>query len=728
MHVATLRATLALAPVMACLIAADALAGARNRPPEVDLDGMPPCAAGALARADLAAALAADPAAAMRDPGESFLYVPGFDPATWSGSLKRFRLTAAADGTVRVAERADWDAGAILTGQHASPPQPRPEARRMFAGRRLPSGGLAASPFTWEALDAVQRELLDRPPARDPAERAPADGLGPRRLAWLRGHRGDEAGQAQGQLRRRDRVLGDIVNSLPVHAGPPALRTGGPGYAEFRARHRQRHPVVYVGANDGMLHAFDAGSGIELFAYLPAALLAHVGRLADPAYRHRAYVDGPVAVADARVGADWRTLLVAGFGAGAQGVFALDVTDPGAVDAGAALWEFTDEDDADIGNVVGMPLILPFRGGSRERPSPRHAVVVSGGLNGYRDDGARRHNPDAPGALFLLAPDKPRDAPWRHGENYLKVLTPPGEPGMPNGLGPPGVVVEGDGTVRRLYAGDLQGNLWRIDVQAPASTEARRLPRLSAPQLLFVARDASGLRQPITVAPRTAHAPGGGILVLFGTGRLFDADDLARTQRGAQTFYAILDTPDATRVGGRAELAPRKVTISADGRVVIAGDDYTPGDASGRRGWYLDFPDSAATGERSLSAARVAHGRVHVGTLLPGRDACTAAGARQYTLDVLTGLPADGMPAAVTVVGAVAGTPIVFETAPASAGPRDATGRRMVRRQIALAGVGIDGKPLPPGPAGAVTVPAGRFGWREIANWKELRDAAARQP
>jgi type IV pilus assembly protein PilY1 len=127
-------------------------------------------------------------------------------------------------------------------------------------------------------------------------------------------------------------VLGDIVNSAPVYVGGP---TGeyrdtmeSTRYSTYAAGRAGQTPTIYVGANDGMLHAFNASTGNELFAYVPWAVRNKLTSLTTNPYVHLVTVDGSPSVGDVHVGGGWRTMLVSGMNAGAAGLYALDITNP----------------------------------------------------------------------------------------------------------------------------------------------------------------------------------------------------------------------------------------------------------------------------------------------------------------------------------------------------------------------------------------------------------------
>src|SRR5471032_2216103 len=291
-----------------------------------------------------------------------------------------------------------WDAGDILTGGAGRPAKPAPESRFIYTLKT--DGSNATIPFLWPDLSDAQRALLNMAPF---VAKKKSDGLGAQRVAFLRGDRSLEGAP----FRRRVSVLGDSVHSAPVYVGVASAAVQGLGYAAFYARSKLRRAAVYLGANDGMLHAFDVVDGSELFAYIPDALIATLNDLTSPAYVHQAYVDGLASAAEAQVNGVWKTVLVSGMGGGAQGVFALDVSDPQQFAAGSgALWEFTDRDDPDMGNVVGLPQIAQFRAGAS---GMRYFAVVGIVIEPAGDDGEIAHagrTRAGNGALFLLALDK----------------------------------------------------------------------------------------------------------------------------------------------------------------------------------------------------------------------------------------------------------------------------------------------------------------------------------
>ena len=158
-------------------------------------------------------------------------------------------------------------------------------------------------------------------------------------------------------------MLGDLVGSRPVYVRDPRRSYGDPitpSYFDFKNLHAKRQPVVYIGGNDGMLHAFNATTGDEMWAFVPRTVLPRLYKLAETAYgsSHEFYVDGSPTVGDALISGQWRTILVGGFGAGGRGFYALDITDPASP---APLWEICTSStlcsivDADLRIVIRQP-------------------------------------------------------------------------------------------------------------------------------------------------------------------------------------------------------------------------------------------------------------------------------------------------------------------------------------------------------------------------------------
>lgn len=656
------------------------------------------------------------------------IYQTAFNPQTWSGSLKKYHLGFdAIEGAIQIASTAEWDAADILTGLAQTAAKPAPEARHIYTSMLAANQSSLTIPFLWSHLSLVQKALLNTSPVN-----GSTDQLGEKRLDYLSGVRQYELGNAGGIFRSRDRILGAIVHGVPVFVGAPSTSLQGSDYQAFYDVNKGRRSAVYVGAADGMLHAFDGINGEELFAYIPQALFKNLNGLTLLNGVYRPYVDGAIAVAEARVGNQWKTILVSGLGGGAQGVFALDVTNPDQFGKGlGALWEFTDADDVDIGNVVAAPLIAKFKVKVvKGVASYRDFAVVASGVNSYRDDGAEKFNPQAPGALFLLALDKAKSEPWKLGANYFKFLIPNADKNLANGLIAPSMTLSEDGAVSYIYSGDLQGNIWRFDFNAGAPW-ANALGSVSA-KPLFIAMDQAGNKQAITQKIQVVYAPNGAYLLLFGTGKFMEAADMDVARFKTQSFYGVLDTLDEKTVT-RSQLLERKLVpaSSNENALEISGSVIKYGlPTNGDKGWYFDFLDSNKTGERSVSSALVSDGSLFFNTLIPSKDPCHPHGGRSYVLNTLTGLPAYANLSAYLISASLLNTPTVMAIT-SGLSDRDGTGKRRVKKKLEVLDPVVSEKsgttsPLPK-PATETTTISGRLSWREIVNWVELRTSAIKK-
>jgi type IV pilus assembly protein PilY1 len=448
----------------------------------------------------------------------------------------------------------------------------------------------AGMPFAWSALDDEQRRRL-------------GGEQGESLVDYLRGSRLQERREPDSALpfRLRASRLGDIVGSRPVYSWHDPQPYGelpkplGTGYREFLAGelYQQRAPLVAVGANDGMLHGFDARDGRELFAYVPAAVLGQLHELADPGYAHRYYVDGSPTVGNAWVGGEWRTLLVGSTGAGGNSLFALDVSDPGRVQPGSVLWEFS---HPDLGYTLGRPSLMALGSG-------RFVVAVS---SGARDPESRG------GDIWLL------DA----GDGHLLKRIHLPEAGD---LGPVTAISSMGGvTANRLYVGDSLGNLWRVDLLGDVGGDSAIPPSLAG-KPLFRALAPDGKPQVISASVAAALDRSGQVRVLFGTGRFYRVGDDEPSAK-TESLYGVID--DGRALVGRSEMLP------------VPGKD-------GARGWYLDLP---ADGWRVVEQPQVRDGRLVLFNLIaPGEDPCSDPLAHAWVvLDIGSGERlAGGLPSAV---------------------------------------------------------------------------------
>ncbi len=423
---------------------------------------------------------------------------------------------------------------------------------------------------------------------------------------YLRGNRTKE--QPGGTLRTRAGVLPAFVNSQLVYVGPPnqtaffgkASFTGASQYESYANSKKNRTPTIYIAGNNGMLHAFDANTGIETYAFLPNFSIMHPSESAtqktlklytdpkyglnDPAdsdwetYKHRYILDGELTVADVYAGS-WKTILVGTQGRGGKGVFALDVTDPANI---SFLWEKSSADSSALGNNLGKPIIVQVAEGDWR-------VVLGNG-------------PNSTGDKAQLITMKVSDG---------SITTIDTGVGGNNGLS--GVSLwdsNKDGFFDTAYAGDLKGNLWRFKNIAGGTTTTK----------LFTTRSA----RPITSAPLVVrNQKTDSTWVYVGTGQNLNKTD--QTNMDVQTWYGLIDSGGVVSSG---DLKGRQITSSGTAgargaRILETGTETEITDA-GKKGWYIDLTTS---GERMITPNTLLGGALFGTTYTPdGSNLCSPDG------------------------------------------------------------------------------------------------------
>ncbi|MBI1920892.1 MAG: hypothetical protein HYS23_07395 [Geobacter sp.] len=477
--------------------------------------------------------------------------------------------------------------------------------------------------------------------------------------------------------------LGDVVSSSPVYVGSPPFYYSYAGYRNFQVSNQGRKGMVYIGGNDGMLHAFHAGTaedtttfgteggkkGGEVWAYIPNNLMRgpnpvlpvngdainntprRIRSLARPdnyaafsnpvqygtaSLPHQMMVNGTATTGDAVVGFQnystpkWGTVVIGTEREGGKGIFALNVTDPRKPNSSAnalgqtgvtPMWEYSDYHDQAMGYTYSSVAIARLR----------YSAPLDGGFvpldtwvaifgNGYNSK---------EGKAYLMVVD------IKTGKLIKKMPT---DNTLDNGLSSPAVIVDSSGYVKYAYAGDLKGRLYRFDFKssdadAPSGSGLAKWNNYVGSwtsTLLF------NQIQPITSAPDVAY-DGSKYLVLFGTGQYLDSADIGPTD--IQTFYCVFDTGSYSGLT-RSNLAPRTLNEDSIGTKSIR---YVTGSALGTndKGWYLDLkdPDLAATGERVVTDPVAYSGNVIFTSFIPTTTACEYGGYSWLNVvDFKTGL------------------------------------------------------------------------------------------
>ncbi len=431
-------------------------------------------------------------------------------------------------------------------------------------------------------------------------------------VTWLRG--GTNA-----VYRARANVLGDIVGGAPVYVSKPPFKYTENAYGSYATSQASRAGTVYVAANDGMLHAFDGNTGFENWAFMPSGVLPNLYKLADNNYsaNHQYLVDGAPAIGDVwDAGANaWKTILIGGLGAGGRSYYALDITNP---TSPIALWEYS---NVDLGLTFGNPIIT-------KRADGTWVVVFASGYNNNVGSG------DGNGHLFVL--NALTGALIKSIPTNTSAGTAVGTSTTPSGLAKINVWVDSDidNTAKRVYGGDLLGNVWRFDIDGLV------LPNGAALQLAQLRAGSPLAAQPITTQPLVAEVSQNGAkfpAVYIGTGKYLGTSDLSNTSQ--QSVYALKDSLSGTgmgdvRAGSTLVAQTLTTTTDASGAKIRTSTQNSVTWAS-QNGWYVDLPSS---GERVNVDPQLLFNTLVVAANVPNTDACTVGGESfLYHFDIGTG-------------------------------------------------------------------------------------------
>ncbi len=633
-------------------------------------------------------------------------YFAFYNPSNgWSGRVTANSLTYDQYGNITVASTPNWDADCVLTGVAAGSTCSTtlavgPVAAEVPTSRVvLTWNGSNGIPFEWASLSPGMQTTLDNGDVTTVNCNATTPYATNQRLNFLRGDRSCELSSLSvGLFRRRTSVLADIIDSSPVWVGPPGLpyasvwadrinpsdplpenSSTAQSYAQFSNAELNRQPVVYVGSNDGLLHGFRSGiynstngtytnnDGYELLAYMPGAVAADVHSTtsnvdySNPQYGHQFFVDSTPGTGDVFYGGQWHSWVVSGLGPGGSAIFAIDVTNPGnftetnAQSLVVGEWNASNITCANVancgnnlGNTYGTPEIRRLHDGN-------WAFIFGNGLGSASGDAG----------IFVAVLNQNTAAPTFY---YLSTST--GSPGNPNGIAFESAAdFDGDHITDYVYAGDLEGNLWRFDLTSNIESNWA----VSSPGPVF--QTPSG--QPITTAiALAAGAPSTGMLrqvmLLFGTGQKMPLSNLsaATYASGTQSMYGVWDwnmaewnslsatvqyaglSPAATGLSGNytlhvANLQQQVVTINAttqdrdinsNANLCWAGQTGCTGSAA-QFGWYLNLP---GVQEQIIYNPELVNQAITVNSILPAANtptSCTVLNDTGFTyvVSALTG-------------------------------------------------------------------------------------------
>ncbi|WP_295428426.1 PilC/PilY family type IV pilus protein [uncultured Thiodictyon sp.] len=575
--------------------------------------------------AGVSARIGAAAAAATSNPnvsaGDNYVFSSTFTTVNWDGELIRQQLDLT---TGTLSDTIDWHAQALLDEN---------TSRTIWTYDNAVTSTDHIKEFSWENLTATERAYFSKSAiatlsqfcvteatclSLDDQDTAAGENL----VDFLRGVRTYEGPiiDPTHWYRQRTHLLGDIVSSEAVFVRASLYRYTDTGYGDFITETAARQGMIYVGANDGMLHAIDGTTGAESWAYIPGLVLPNLFKLADKNYsaQHAFFVDGSPVQGDVYYDLNWHTILVGGLNNGGRGYYALDITDPSAP---TVLWEFT---DTNLGYTYGNPIITKLKDGT-------WVVLIASGYNNVSPG-------DGVGRLYVL------DA--RTGASIRQITTGAGGTATPSGLARINAWVNNtmiDNTALRVYGGDLLGNLWRFDINGDVGAAGFDA------QLLATLKDASGNAQPITARPELGEASGYAVIYV-GTGRFLGTTDLTNTSQ--QSMYAIKDslltntTPAVAvysnpRTGGNFVQQTQTTGTCASGTVfcstgqIVRTSTNLAVSFSANGGWFVDLPD---TGERANTDPTLVLGTLVFTTNKPDASECTAGGySNLYALSYMTG-------------------------------------------------------------------------------------------
>ena len=498
--------------------------------------------------------------------GNEAVFRGNYEREFWSGNL--FAYKSDAEGNLPLGiTNSYWDNGSAAEQLDQQVGDTRRIATMKDDGSKIA--------FRWGNLSARQQTDLASPIAGEPEAI----------LKFLRGDRVNELPNVGKTLRQRGSRMGDIIHSRPFYVADASAATPA--------------ATVFVGANDGMLHAIDATKGTggkERWAYIPSMLLPKMKNLsvaADPVV-HDYYVDGQINIATI---SDARRVLVGGLGAGGRGLYALDISDMTAADEAAVankvMWEITptkisyatpaspnENGYVNLGFTYGTITMGKVAGVD--------AVIVGNGYNDGRGNyGDCTHttptyeNCGGNYAAYLYVINSST------GQLISKIKAgPDGTAGSPNGLSTPTAVdTDGDGSVDTVFAGDLNGTMWRFNLAAGTATA-----------LLTTDPDSHGNPEAITVRPAVATHPNGGYMINFATGKmLVDADS---TDTSVHYAYGVWDAAPVTNTSLLAQTLTERAYISGGVTTRVRSVTSNPPTwtSGGNKGWKVALPP----GERVL--------------------------------------------------------------------------------------------------------------------------------
>lgn len=560
---------------------------------------------------------------------EGLKYVAKFDSTTVEGNIEAYKV----DNLGYFSSDPTWRAGQLLQIRTSAVPSgDKGNSRKIITNNGNASSAAATTsggfPFRWSSLPAGYQTLMTS---------ASTNRLSSTNASLVVDYmRGDQTKEnaSTGLRVRGDNILGPVVNATPWIQSPPVAyftEYNFPGYRTFATANKSRAKLLWVSANDGMLHAFNPkpdvadGGGSEVFAYVPGPLanrLAEIPLQRGSVGRTRLnganftsdsaetlpqgtvwpYVDGSpfsgdVCLTTGTTCSTWKTYVFSSLGRGGKAIFALDATDLTKLADGEAgtnptdifKWQFTSDDDSDLGYVVNDVSTSTTSGQASpivKLNNGKFAIMIG---NGQKSTSGKA-------VLFLLFVDGPSVSNGSWTGRYAKVVA---DSGSGNGLSTPTWVdLDGNGTADIAYAGDLKGNMWKFDLTSSTSSNWDVFYKSgSTNKPLITAKDGS-TALPITTAPEIVYPPFDGLVVAFGTGNAFESVDFPKNSV-TQRIYGVWDrrafdgaSPARALPTGVSTLVSRTFARQSDGSVVVSGTPQEL-DWASNDGWYVNLPGTS---------------------------------------------------------------------------------------------------------------------------------------
>jgi type IV pilus assembly protein PilY1 len=489
-------------------------------------------------------------------------------------------------------------------------------------------------------------------------------------------------------------VIGDIASSKPAYVREPHNNYPDLSYTTYKADYADRVGTVFVAANDGMLHAFNATSGAERWAYVPRITMSKLAALASTTYgtNHQFTADGSPEVADVQIGGEWRTVLVAGLNAGGRGYYALDVTRP---DDPKVLWELcadaavcTQHSEANLGLTFGNPQFGKWRG--------KWVVFLTSGYNNVPGaDGVNTGT--GVGTLYVV--DVATGA-------VLDRATTSGDVATPSGLAKITAISNdplADPTVTYIYGGDVLGQMWRFDLTSESGAiGVLRMGNAGVSKPITTRPDVTQCGVPVTstdASGNTTTKASATRVVLFGTGRLLDVQDTSNTD--VQSLYVLKDSGTALGAIPTSNMVQQVLSVqgSTSNSSTYAVSN-NPVDLTQKDGWYFNW--NLNPGERMNLDPQIVSGVANVITNVPSSSsACSVGGTSNlYQIDVCTGQGVNGDPAGATLSNTSAAVGFIIVRLPSG--------------QLKLITTFADGSNATSAAKELDTAEAHRVGWRRI--------------